>query len=366
MATTRIRKEATKLLYVFILLSLLTSNLGPVSVASAQGDSATIPILTATNTNTQVVDTPINTENEILQSNSTYIDPQGIFYFEYPLEWSMEEEQRNDDKPETFDLDVTLTTEDNGMILLHMWRNVEPSGLSLISEKYLYPILSSTTEKEYYQGLIQDNELLIAIENDTAHLYPTSVYAIFECNNSVFMFQYIAADSGINREAFKNLLSSFSCKDHLDAINEIPLFLAEEFVSLDVNSLSNDSCAGHWDPTGNTYTCGQCTWWASYSRPDIPNSWGNAETWDNKAEIEWGRDWISENPEPGSIAVWDPYALPGMGAAGHVAYVTWVYNDSSFLVTEMNADNKGSLHSYKHTNSSKVHFILAGVTLYIL
>ncbi|MFH1906978.1 MAG: NBR1-Ig-like domain-containing protein [Chloroflexota bacterium] len=121
------------------------------------------------------------------------------------------------------------------------------------------------------------------------------------------------------------------------------------------------------DPTNNHYPCGQCTWWASYSRPDIPDSWvpgdNPAYKWyeyaKNNVDFE-----VSDNPEPGAIAVWEPYAMKGMGSEGHVAYVTWVNFDGSFYVTEMNYDFKGSLHSFKYSNSSKVHFILAGVTLF--
>lgn len=95
-------------------------------------------------------------------------------------------------------------------------------------------------------------------------------------------------------------------------------------------SSGDDWCCNHYDP-GNPYTCcsntGNCAWWASYMRPDLPNEvWGyqgwpyyNGRCqWCDEARTD-GFD-VDSNPAPGDIAVIPP-SCAYAGSNGHVVYV---------------------------------------------
>lgn len=76
----------------------------------------------------------------------------------------------------------------------------------------------------------------------------------------------------------------------------------------------------------NTYAAGNCTWYVA-SRKNIPNSWGNANTWATDAQTQ-GLT-ISGSPIIGAIA---QTAAPSLG---HVAIVTDISGDQ-VQVSEMN------------------------------
>ncbi|HEU5187985.1 MAG TPA: CHAP domain-containing protein [Candidatus Saccharimonadales bacterium] len=84
--------------------------------------------------------------------------------------------------------------------------------------------------------------------------------------------------------------------------------------------------------TNNTYDYGYCTFWAAQRRDEIgfaiPNTWGNANTWDDRAE----RDDYTVNNSPGVGAIMQSDA----GDLGHVAFVEKVNPDGSWEVSEMN------------------------------
>ncbi len=85
---------------------------------------------------------------------------------------------------------------------------------------------------------------------------------------------------------------------------------------------------------GNTYAWGNCTYWSFAMRlwagSPIPTSWGNANTWDDRAE----RDGYEVNHTPRVGAVYQTDA----GQWGHVAYVASVDPISgSWMISEMNA-----------------------------
>jgi len=80
---------------------------------------------------------------------------------------------------------------------------------------------------------------------------------------------------------------------------------------------------------------GQCTELVAKTYPVLNHvpCMGNACQWWGKAQ-SWG--WYSSsNPYVGAVAVWD-CGLSGSGGAGHVAIVTTVHNDGTFIVTEEN------------------------------
>jgi staphylococcal secretory antigen ssaA len=85
---------------------------------------------------------------------------------------------------------------------------------------------------------------------------------------------------------------------------------------------------------GNTYAWGNCTWWAYAMRrwvnSPIPNTWGNANTWDDNAK----RDGYIVNDTPAAGAVFQT----DEGPYGHVAYVIEVNQISGdWKISEMNA-----------------------------
>ena len=84
---------------------------------------------------------------------------------------------------------------------------------------------------------------------------------------------------------------------------------------------------------GNTYAWGNCTYWAFAMRLwagyPIPTSWGNANTWDDRA-INDGYV-VNHTPAIGAIFQTDE------GKWGHVAYVASVNSQSGeWTISEMN------------------------------
>lgn len=84
-----------------------------------------------------------------------------------------------------------------------------------------------------------------------------------------------------------------------------------------------------FDAAGNRYTPGNCTWYAKSRRPDISNSWGNANTWYYSAKSQgWN---VGSTPKKGAVAT------TTAGWAGHVAYVEGVSLDGLWVtISEMN------------------------------
>lgn len=84
-----------------------------------------------------------------------------------------------------------------------------------------------------------------------------------------------------------------------------------------------------YDSRGNTYVWGNCTYYAKSQRPDISNSWGNANTWYARAQAQgWN---VGLTPKKGAIATTVD------GYWGHVAYVEKVTLDGQWVtISEMN------------------------------
>lgn len=87
----------------------------------------------------------------------------------------------------------------------------------------------------------------------------------------------------------------------------------------------------------NLYTSGQCTYYAFSKRPDIGNTWGNANNWANAA-AQSGYT-VNNNPSAGAIL------QSTAGGYGHVAYVDKVNSDGSIQVSEMNYQGVGIVSS---------------------
>lgn len=87
------------------------------------------------------------------------------------------------------------------------------------------------------------------------------------------------------------------------------------------------------------YAWGNCTWWVAKRRAQvnepIPNSWGNADTWAERASAQGYL--IDHNPSPGAI-MQIPWSDGGLG---HVAFVENVNPDGSWRISEMNVIGLG-------------------------
>ena len=98
-------------------------------------------------------------------------------------------------------------------------------------------------------------------------------------------------------------------------------------------------CCGEtcFEDPGNPYTCGECVWYASYMRQDIPDNelWGDAGGWDNVARAHIDPSFaVGETPRQEAIAVYEGW-LGEIEDPGHVAYVDSAQGDR-FTVSEMN------------------------------
>lgn len=84
------------------------------------------------------------------------------------------------------------------------------------------------------------------------------------------------------------------------------------------------------DSAGNTYSWGYCTYYVKNKRPDMSNSWGNANTWYYRAKYQgWN---VGDKPKKGAIAT------TTAGWLGHVAYVEKITTDGQWVtISEMNS-----------------------------
>lgn len=104
---------------------------------------------------------------------------------------------------------------------------------------------------------------------------------------------------------------------------------------------------------GNTYAWGNCTYWVFamrlWAQSAIPNSWGNANTWDERA-IRDGYN-IDHTPKTGAVMQSDE------GDWGHVAYVTAVdASTGKWTISEMNAPHLNVISTRTFVSSAAVHY----------
>lgn len=85
---------------------------------------------------------------------------------------------------------------------------------------------------------------------------------------------------------------------------------------------------------GDLYDWGNCTWWASMRRSQIghpiPNTWGNAATWADRAQTDGYI--VDHTPSYGAIMQISNVD----GGLGHVAFVESIDLDGSWYISEMN------------------------------
>ena len=103
-----------------------------------------------------------------------------------------------------------------------------------------------------------------------------------------------------------------------------------------------------------SYSPGQCTYYAARSLGYIPNGLGNAADWAHNA-AERGMS-VNDKPAVGTAVVYGANA-GGAGADGHVAVVTSVNPDGSFVVSEMNVDGQWVADTRTSTMDGVIGFI---------
>ncbi len=104
----------------------------------------------------------------------------------------------------------------------------------------------------------------------------------------------------------------------------------------DIKALADSALHFYQGPvsTSNTYTFGYCTFWAAKRREGIgkpiPNNWGDAHTWDDRAKL--AGYLVDHTPQEGAIMETD------RGDLGHVAFVEKVdVTNGSWTISQMNA-----------------------------
>lgn len=314
------------------------------------------------------------------EASKTFYDAKGNYSIEFPRTWSITTNKYwENDSQRKFDSLFILQAPDGEIISIRIWKDIPQLPLADIYSIYLQPILSLKAQEKAY-GQVNGNEMVFIVNpGEESSSTPTSIYSLFQCGNMVYRIQYIGSQGGSQIQTFKEILNSLQCSQETETQQNIETVIPDVSSNLffKIGETPNvDYCEGFWDPNGNRYNCGECTWWASYSRPDIPNTYaewpGNAGAWDNLAEENPNFE-VVENPEPGAIAVWEPF-LDGAGSAGHVAYVTWVNENGSFNVSEMNWDRPtypappytrpNNEHPNPVNDTANIRFIRGGVTFF--
>lgn len=104
---------------------------------------------------------------------------------------------------------------------------------------------------------------------------------------------------------------------------------------------------------GDTYAWGNCTYWAFamrlWAHKPIPTSWGNANTWDDRALAD---GYVVDHiPSIGAVLQTDT------GIVGHVAYVTIVEQDTGkWTISEMNNEGLNIVNTRTFIASSAVYY----------
>lgn len=112
----------------------------------------------------------------------------------------------------------------------------------------------------------------------------------------------------------------------------------KEQVKTQVNTQSTNVV---YNPAGNTYPYGQCTWGVKSVAPWVGNYWGNAGQWAASAASQGFR--VDSTPTVGSVIVF-PY---GGGGFGHVGYVTDVNPNGSIKIVECNVNGNTTIQDYR-------------------
>lgn len=111
---------------------------------------------------------------------------------------------------------------------------------------------------------------------------------------------------------------------------------------------STSGAASANNASNNPYPYAKPTYWAWQNRPDLSANLGEAREWDNNAEAQ---GWpVGQYPRRGDIAVFEP-GIYGAPESGHVAVVEQVFDDGTYLSSQM--DEKDC--KYDSSNCGRVN-----------
>lgn len=308
----------------------------------------------------------------------------------YPKTWSYEENNWQTEDKQAFNYLLRFHTTNGEMLSVLVWDKIGNLSAMEWTDAGLKPILPSQTAFPESPNAIIAGQQAVVIPYISETGDPPYVFIHFTYGERGYRIQYTALQYGADFQQVIDVIKTlwftaeFTQGSGLPE-SQLPMIVTESFVdvvnSMDISLLSEQTqedtshCGEnneYYDPTYNRYACGQCTWWAAYSRPDIPmvdDEWpagAHAKTWANRArQHPYSSFSVVSYAESGAIAVFGEN--DDNDEHGHVAYVTNVHSDGTFDITEMNAGGcEGTRRMCRRERLSPVgvSFILAGVTLF--
>ncbi len=104
----------------------------------------------------------------------------------------------------------------------------------------------------------------------------------------------------------------------------------------------------------NSYSYGQCTYFAKLERPDVGNHWGDARFWDSSARAAGFP--VDSSPRVGDVVVFER-GVQGNSPYGHVAIVSSVNGGQFTTVSMWGNERSGRIHVNTHHTGAGVSFI---------
>lgn len=133
-----------------------------------------------------------------------------------------------------------------------------------------------------------------------------------------------------------------SIKEKSPAAEDIVATMGHTVASTPTGSTGNRYVASN---AGNTYACGQCTWYAKSKRPDLPNRLGN------------GGQWVASAAALGFATGSTPRAGAIGEQPGHVVYVESVNKNGTVNISEMNYNGGVGVVNHRTVPASTFKYI---------
>ena len=304
----------------------ITLEAAPSAPPTAAGGAAHIPVIGSAS--------PLGPDRCLAEGEPWVLhsDPEYQFSICYPSTgWRATIALENDDKPEhVIRRRTAFLGPQRSEIHIDVW--AEESGLTLTEwfDTYQRPYLRDDS-MVFSRGIsVAGVPAILAIEPQN-EVSPARVMAVLEADSTIYRLTYSASDAGLGVDTYRRMLRSFEFTGVSDTVDALPATPQDIFVG----PLADSSCCGYSD-SGNPYgcySCGNCTWWASFKGSYLPDtSWGNAWQW-KQAAISEGFS-VGTTPQANTVVVFQPGVQGVDSTYGHVAYVESV-DGSNFVVSEM-------------------------------
>lgn len=220
-----------------------------------------------------------------------YFDTEYGFWIRYPsTDWTVHIAFQNVGKPEyVIRRRVTFFGPAHAVVNVDIWDNTSKLDLMEWFNQHQRPFLSEDVGiPSRAEAHVAGVPAVFVVQPQNAQA-PARVSAILQKDSVTFRIEYIASDGGLSQDVYRDILSSFefaAAQDTLDVLPPAPFFPVSG-----VQPLGDQDCCGYHDSQYNPYSCysGNCTWWASYRRSDLPyqnQNWGNASDWTRRADEE--------------------------------------------------------------------------------